>query len=197
MSDEALDQLRQRKQEIRREALGRRNGLADGETLSRRIFEKLTGLPEYGRARTLSLYLDTRSEVRTQWLLPALWAEGKKVAVPYCVGDELTLFHLTDPDELAPGMMRILEPRPEWREVADRRVAPGELDLIIVPGVAFDLHGNRLGYGKGYYDRLLEQVRPDTVKIAVCFACQLVPSASRLAHDVPMDKIITEERVYP
>jgi 5-formyltetrahydrofolate cyclo-ligase len=197
MSPSALDEVRRWKQQIRREAMRRRDGLAEGEALSHRIFEQLLVLPEYVHARTVLLYLDFRSEVHTRWLLPVLWAEGKRVAVPYCVDDALRLFHVTRLEELAPGMLQILEPRPEWRGVADRRVAPSELDLIIVPGVAFDPRGHRLGYGKGYYDKLLHQIRPDAAKIAVCFECQMVPEIPLLAHDIPMDRVVTEERVYP
>ena len=80
----------------------------------------------------------------------------KRVVVPYCVGRRLELFRLTDMDELAEGTFTILEPRPELRERPERRVDVAEVDLVVVPGVAFDARGGRLGHGQGYYDRLLD-----------------------------------------
>ena len=99
-------------------------------------------------------------------------------------------------DELTPGTWQILEPKPEWRARLDRHVEAVELDLIIVPGLAFDRHGDRLGLGKGYYDRLLQHIRPDAVKIAVAFECQIVDKIPVLPHDVRMDMVITENAVY-
>jgi 5-formyltetrahydrofolate cyclo-ligase len=192
------DELCREKQRIRKEAVRRRNGLPGAEALSRRIFQRLAALPEYARARTVMLYLDIRSEVRTRWYLPTLWGEhGKGAVVPYCRAEELGLFRVTSLEELAPGTMRILEPRPQWRDRAERCVAPDELDLILVPGVAFDRRGGRLGYGRGYYDKLLRRVRPDAAKIALCFECQLFAEIPSLAHDVRMDKVVTEDAVYP
>jgi 5-formyltetrahydrofolate cyclo-ligase len=197
MSDFALEDLQRKRQQIRDEALRRRNQVADGESLSLRVFDRLTALPEYARARTILMYLDVRSEVRTRWYLPTLWAEGRRIVIPYCWGEELALFHVTSLDQLAPRTMQILEPRRELLEMARHEVAPTELDLVIVPGVAFDRRGNRLGYGKGFFDKLLHQVRPGAAKIAVCFECQVVPEIPTLPHDIPMDKVITEETVYP
>ena len=141
-------------------------------------------------------YLDFGSEVRTREYLPELWKLGKQVVVPYCVGDDLRLFCVEGVDELSPGMWGILEPKPEWRGRLDRRVEAAELDLIIVPGVAFDRRGGRLGFGKGYYDRFLRQVRADAVKIALAFECQLVEEIPMTEQDVCMDKVITEKWIY-
>jgi 5-formyltetrahydrofolate cyclo-ligase len=117
--------------------------------------------------------------------------------VPYCEADELELFQLEHLDELAPGAMGILEPRLELRRCFDRKVVPVDLDLIVTPGLAFDRRGGRLGYGKGYYDRLLHQIRADATKLAVCFECQLVPEIPLLPHDIRMDVLVTEKAVYP
>ena len=83
--------------------------------MSREIFGRLAALPEYAAAQTVLLYLDIRSEVRTRWFLPAVWTAGKRVAVPYCEESRLGLFRLDHLDELAPGAMGILEPKPELR----------------------------------------------------------------------------------
>jgi 5-formyltetrahydrofolate cyclo-ligase len=98
-------------------------------------------------------------------------------------------------DELAIGMYRILEPKPELRHLPHKQVPVTELDLIIVPGVAFDRRGGRMGHGKGYYDKLLEHARPDTPLVALAFDCQLFPEIPTAAHDIFMDRIVTESGV--
>jgi 5-formyltetrahydrofolate cyclo-ligase len=99
-------------------------------------------------------------------------------------------------DELAIGMYKILEPKPELREQPAKRVEVGELDLIMVPGVAFDARGGRMGHGFGYYDKLLEHARAQTPLVALAFECQMFPEIPTQSHDVFMDKIITERAVY-
>jgi 5-formyltetrahydrofolate cyclo-ligase len=99
-------------------------------------------------------------------------------------------------DELAVGMYKILEPRTELRSQQEKRVAPGDLDLIMVPGVAFDKSGGRMGHGFGYYDKLLQHARADAPLVALAFECQLFPEIPTQAHDIFMDKIITEKTIY-
>jgi 5-formyltetrahydrofolate cyclo-ligase len=98
--------------------------------------------------------------------------------------------------ELEIGMYKILEPKKDLRELAAKKVDVKALDLIIVPGVAFDQRGARMGHGFGYYDKLLEHARPDVPLVALAFECQLFPEIPTQAHDVFMDKIITEKAVY-
>jgi 5-formyltetrahydrofolate cyclo-ligase len=196
MSHEMTDDVRQLKRRMRVEAAVRRANQPDGERLSRAIFGRLAALPEFAGAGTLMFYLDIRDEVRTRWFVPTAWAEGKRVVAPYCEENGLGLFRLDSFDELAPGTMGVLEPKPELRGRSDRKIDPTELDLIIAPGVAFDRRGGRLGYGKGYYDKLLHQIRGDATKAAVCFECQLVAEIPLLPHDVRMDLIVTERAVY-
>jgi 5-formyltetrahydrofolate cyclo-ligase len=153
-------------------------------------------MPEYLASRTLLTYMSFHSEVSTRQFLAAARADGKRLAVPYCVGDRLELFRLQDGDELAPGTLGILEPRQELRGRADRRLDLGELDLIVVPGLAFDLQCGRIGYGKGYYDRLLRQISPETAAVGVAFHCQIFREVPVLAYDVRVDKVVTETDVY-
>jgi 5-formyltetrahydrofolate cyclo-ligase len=197
MTHPILDEVRRLKQEMRIEASARRSKQADGERLSRQIFQQLAALPQYARARTLMLYLAVRSEVRTRWFVPTAWAAGKRVVVPYCESGDIQLFQLNSFDELLPAAMGVLEPKPELRHCPDRKVDPAELDLIVAPGLAFDRRGGRLGYGKGYYDRFLHQIRGDATKLAVCFQCQLFPEIPVLPHDIRMDLVVTENAVYP
>jgi 5-formyltetrahydrofolate cyclo-ligase len=154
-------------------------------------------LREYAAARTVMFYVDVRSEVRTRNSLPDALTSGKRIVVPYCVNNELELFLLKDMEELSIGMYKILEPRAELRSLAEKRVSPRELDLVMVPGVAFDRKGSRMGHGFGYYDKLLQHARDDAPLVALAFECQLFPEIPTQAHDIFMDKIITEKAIYP
>ena len=184
------------KQQIRELAHANRNAQPDKEAISRRIVAQFMALPEYSAARTVMFYVDVRSEVRTRHDLADALQTGHRIVVPYCVDGELQLFHLESLDELALGMYRILEPRTELRSVSAKRVDVEELDLIMVPGVAFDRRGGRTGHGKGYYDKLLEHARADTPLIALAFECQLFPEIPMQPHDMFMDKLVTENAVY-
>jgi 5-formyltetrahydrofolate cyclo-ligase len=196
MAHEMMDEVRRLKQEMRVEASARRARQPEAERLSRQILQRLAALPEYAGARSVMLYLDIHSEVRTRWFVPTAWGEGKRVVVPYCQNAELELFRLDSFDELAAGTMGVLEPQPAWQSNPDRKVDPSELDLIVAPGLAFDRCGGRLGYGKGYYDRFLHHTRAGVPKVAVCFECQLFPEIPLLPHDVRMDMVVTEKAVY-
>jgi 5-formyltetrahydrofolate cyclo-ligase len=187
---------RQKKKQLRQQLTAMRNNLLEVDSFSRLIWEKLFALPELSKARTVMTYLNFGNEVRTLEYVSELWKLGKQAVVPYCIAKELRLFRLERIEELSSGMWGILEPKPEWRERADRRVDATELDLIIVPGVAFDRRGGRLGFGKGYYDRFLQNVRADAVKIALAFQCQLVEEIPMTERDVRMDKVITEKAIY-
>ena len=184
------------KQQIRDQAHANRNAQENKDQISREIVARCMALPEYQQAQTVLFYLDVRSEVRTRNDLANALASGKKIVVPYCVEGELELFHLEHTDELSVGMYRILEPKPELRTVAAKRVDVSEIDLIIVPGVAFDRRGGRTGHGKGYYDKMLEHARPDTPLVALAFECQLFDEIPMQDHDVFMDQVITEKAAY-
>src|SRR4029079_12485020 len=97
---------------------------------------------------------------------------------------------------LAVGMYKILEPKQELRSLPAKQLQAADLDLVMVPGVAFDRHGARMGHGKGYYDKLLQHARLDAPLVALAFECQLFPEIPTAVHDVFMDKIITETAIY-
>ncbi len=185
------------KSQLREQAHARRRDQQDKDGLSRQIMARFFALPEYQAAKTVLLYLDVRAEVRTRHDLPAALASGKKVVVPWCNDEgQLELFHLESLDELSVGMYKILEPKAELRSLPAKQVNVKEIDLIMVPGVAFDRRGGRMGHGKGYYDKLLEHARPTTPLVALAFECQLLPEIPVHAHDVFMDKVITEAEIY-
>jgi 5-formyltetrahydrofolate cyclo-ligase len=99
-------------------------------------------------------------------------------------------------DELVVGKWKILEPPKErWGE-AGKEVEPRDLDLVTVPGVGFARNGARMGNGQGYYDRLLDQVRPDAPLIALAYECQMFSELAVGPQDISMDKVVTEKAVY-
>lgn len=181
---------------IREQAHANRNAQENKDEVSKAILARFLALPEYARASTVMFYIDVRSEVRTRNSLVDALATGKKIVVPYCVDGELELFHLESMEELETGMYRILEPKAELRSLAEKRVQPEELDLIMVPGVAFDRRGGRTGHGKGYYDKLLEHAKAETPLVGLAFECQLFPEIPMAEHDISMDKVVTEAAVY-
>jgi 5-formyltetrahydrofolate cyclo-ligase len=186
-----------KKQEIRQAAHENRRNQQNKDEVSREIVARFMTLPEYAAASTIMFYIDVRDEVRTRHALPSAIEGDKRIVVPYCVDGELELFHLESMEELETGMYKILEPRQELRTVASKRLRPEDLDLVMVPGVAFDRRGGRTGHGKGYYDKLLEHARAETPLIALAFECQLFPEIPCEAHDIYMDKVVTELDVYP
>jgi 5-formyltetrahydrofolate cyclo-ligase len=183
------------KDELRRVAIARRAAQPDKDALSSQILETLVSLPEFAAATTVMIYLDARSEVRTRPALPSLLAGRRRIVVPWCDGDHLRLFLLRDMAELAGGRFGILEPRAKLRDLSDRNVAPRELDLLAIPGVAFDRRGGRIGHGRGYFDRLLAEVRPDATLAGLAFECQMFDRVPMQAHDAPMHLVVTETGV--
>ena len=182
------------KDELRRLALTRRAAQSDKDALSSQIMETLVALPEFAAATTVMIYLDARSEVRTRPALPRLLADQRRIVVPWCDGDHLRLFLLRDLAEFDVGRFGILEPRVELRGLADRNVAPRDLDLLAIPGVVFDRRGGRIGHGRGYFDRLLAEVRPEATLVGLAFDCQVFDEVPMEPHDVPMDLVVTESK---
>jgi 5-formyltetrahydrofolate cyclo-ligase len=123
---------------------------------------------------------------------------NKKIVVPFCTVDgngqnTLGLWHLKKLSELQIGSWNILEPPESIRQNHPEQIVdPSELDIVLVPGVAFDKNGGRLGNGQGYYDRLLADVRPDCLLVGVCFECQIFNDVCLESHDIEMNCVITE-----
>jgi 5-formyltetrahydrofolate cyclo-ligase len=185
-----------RKAALREQARKNRVAQKDKEAVSTTIVERFMALPSYQAAKTVLFYVDAGSEVRTRHLLPTALTHGKRIVVPYCIVEtnELELFHLEEMSELVEGAYKILEPKVELRTAPGKRIAPQELDLVMVPGTAFDPRGGRMGQGKGYYDRLLANVRPDTNLVAIAYDCQIFDEIPVAPHDVFMDQVLTETR---
>lgn len=196
MNAPVMTPLQTLKKSIREQAHAARNAQPDKDDISKLICQRLIESPEYKAARVIMWYVDVRSEVRTRHSLPDALTHGKKIVVPYCVDGELELFHLESMDELATGMYRILEPKTELRTIAAKKPPVEELDLVVVPGVAFDRRGARMGHGFGYYDKLLHRARRDTPLVALAFECQLFEELPTESHDIFMDRLITEKTIY-
>jgi 5-formyltetrahydrofolate cyclo-ligase len=187
-----------RKAAIREEARKNRIAQPDKDAVSRGIVSAFMALPEYAAAKAVLFYVDAGSEVRTRHSLPEALDQGKRIVVPYCIVEtnELELFLLEDMAELVEGAYRILEPKPALRGLPGKRVEPEDVDLVMVPGTAFDPAGGRMGQGKGYYDRLLARVRPDAPLVGIAFECQVFPEIPVASHDVFMDLVLTEKQLY-
>ena len=197
MTTDAFTRVQEQKKATREQAHENRRQQENKDEFSRAICEKFVSLPEYVAARTVMFYVDVRTEVRTRDYLATALTHGKKIVVPWCNDKgELELFWLKTMDDLAIGMYKILEPKLELRNLPDRQVPVVELDLIMVPGVAFTRDGARMGHGKGYYDKLLEHARPHAPLVALAFECQLFPRIPMQIHDVFMDKVVTETTIY-
>lgn len=192
MSDPTNDRAR-----LRREARERRDREPDRAAKSLHIHRRVHALPELAQSRTVCSYIGIGSEVATLPLVAELLAGNHTVVVPVCRGDELALVSLVSVGELvSTGRFGLLEPPAKLAALPARTRPADAIDLFLVPGVAFDREGNRLGYGRGYYDRLLAGARPDAALVGLAFECQLVPRIPREPHDVQVDRIVTEAAVH-
>lgn len=186
----------ERKMAVRRRALAARQDLPGKIERSERVAQRLFAMPEFRAARTVLAYMATAAEVETRGIIQRAWEAGKRVAVPYCAGDELRLCWLASFDQLLPGTLGILEPKLELRTDDGNGASPLDIELALVPGVAFDRRGGRVGFGKGYYDRLLVRLNPAARTVGLAFECQLFESVPLVPHDVVLQTIITEANVY-
>ena len=176
------------KQLIRKLILKKRNSLPEKKLLSfsERIKASLFSAKEYQSAKAVMFYVSFNKEVSThKMIIESL--KTKIGIVPKCVKNEIVPHKIQSFSELKKGTLGILEPK-------TKKVFPKEkIDLIIVPGIAFDKRGFRIGYGKGYYDRFLKNIK--AMKIALVFEFQVIEKVPNHEKDVPVDKIITEKRI--
>jgi 5-formyltetrahydrofolate cyclo-ligase len=154
--------------------------------MSAAIQQHLLELDEFKSAGVVHAYVGAKAnEVRTERIVAETLRLGRRLAVPRVAGDHLVHHMIRGPSELHPSRFGLLEPDP-----AAPRVDPGEIDLVVVPGLAFDRSGARLGFGRGYYDRFLSQV--SGAKAALLYTLQLVDDVPVGDQDVPVDLLVTE-----
>lgn len=174
------------KKEIR-DGMRRRNRsltAAERQAAAARIFDRLERSAAFIRARVVAAFCALDDEPPTEAAL-ARWARTKRVVVPRVAGDTMAFYDYR-PEELADGAFGIREPQGEVP------CPPGEIDLVVVPGVAFTVAGARLGRGRGYYDRYLSHPEFRAAKIGVCFAHQLADDLPVEPHDMRVDEVIAE-----
>jgi 5-formyltetrahydrofolate cyclo-ligase len=184
------------KASLRGEILAKRMGVPKEtrELWDRHILDRLLLLEAVKQADTILLYLSFRAEVGTDGIFHWGFQEGKRMAAPVTSVASRTLWpvEIRSLKEVTTGAYGIREPL--WRE--ERVIPVEEIDLVLLPGVAFDRHGGRLGYGGGYYDRFLPRLRPDAVKIGLAYDLQVVGRVPLEPHDVRLDAVVTESGVY-
>jgi 5-formyltetrahydrofolate cyclo-ligase len=188
--------IRDRKQYIRRSIRAVRRGLSEAERLARshRIWERVIALPCYQQARIVLGYMAFDHEVLTDGLMQQAMASGKQIVLPMVQADRegMTLYAIEDLEhDVVSGYRGILEPRPRHT----RAVEPEALELVLLPGVAFDLRGGRLGFGAGFYDRLLSRLPRDIPTVGLAFDFQVIPRLPSQPHDIMLDAIVTERGV--
>ncbi|MBI4710554.1 MAG: 5-formyltetrahydrofolate cyclo-ligase [Nitrospirae bacterium] len=157
------------------------------------IIKRLFRMSEFKKAESILFYASFKSEVDTINCLAAAIAHGKRVALPKVDKKRrrLMLYEIKDASELAPGWMGIPEPA----VLRGRKRALKDIDVVVVPGAGFDICGNRLGYGAGYYDKLLSGSKEHITTIAFAFEEQIIPKVPNEGHDIKIDKIVTEKKI--
>jgi 5-formyltetrahydrofolate cyclo-ligase len=153
------------------------------------IEERLAGLPAFAAATSTLLFYSFGSEVPTAGLIQRAVAAGKRVLLPYLDGDSLEAAEVSPDQALVPTGYGPKEP---GRRIP---VDPAEVDLVVTPGLAFDRHGHRLGYGRGFYDRYLGRLRRDALRTGVAFGFQVVDAVPAGPRDEVVDLIVTEGEV--
>lgn len=173
------------KHELRRVIRRKKRAMTEEEICekSTRLAELFLASDAYKNAGTIYGYLPYNQEVRTVPILERALSDGKRVAVPKCYGEEMRFLYLDDLTQVAPGYAGIPEP------IADAPVARDETALVLMPGLAFDRQGHRIGYGGGFYDRFLA-AEPNHPTVALCYDFQVLPALETEEFDVPVELVI-------
>ena len=150
---------------------------------SARLGELFAASEAYRQAKSIYGYLPYNQEVRTVPMLERAIRDGKRVAVPKCYGDEMRFIWMDDLSKVEKGYAGIPEP------IADGPVADDETALVLMPGLAFDPQGRRVGYGGGFYDRFLAK-EPEHPTLALCYDFQMLPELETEEFDIPVDCVL-------
>ena len=184
------------KDNLRKSMLSKRKSMEieDVTAFSDKIIGKIMELPEFIHSQNIMLYLSFNNEVNTYSLVKWCLDNNKTVIAPYCIqcNKEIVPYKITNlENDLIKSTFGVMEPKQDLLE----KVNIEDIDLILVPGVAFDEHCNRIGFGAGYYDRFLCKKPKDTPTIGLAYDYQIIDKIPTDEYDVPLDFIITEKRV--
>ena len=173
------------KRELRRQIREQKRAMTpeEIESASEKLKELFLATDQYRRAKTVYGYLPYNQEVRTVPILEQALADGKQVAVPKVYGDEMRFIYLNDLTRVAVSDFGIPEP------VEDGPVADDPTALVLMPGLAFDKEGHRIGYGGGFYDKFLAE-EPEHPTIALCYTFQVVNELPTEEFDIPVDQVL-------
>jgi 5-formyltetrahydrofolate cyclo-ligase len=180
--------LKRQKRALRREARARRDGLSpeERERMSDEVAENVVALPAVANATTVMAFSSFGSEVDTGPIIERLERDGRRVSLPRVEGRDIVAVAYRSGDPVIPTSFGAREP------AGGEKVAPEEIDVVLVPGLAFDRSGHRVGYGRGFYDRFLPAVRRDALTVGICFSVQLVDEVPQGRSDRPVDLVVTE-----
>ncbi|MEQ1518671.1 MAG: 5-formyltetrahydrofolate cyclo-ligase [Usitatibacteraceae bacterium] len=189
--------LHAQKRQLRDSVLALRDAMAPDAraAASQAILQRVVALPEYTKAKTVLTYMGFGTEIETQWFFERVIADGKIAVLPRVdrANQSLILHSARTEAELMTSKWGIREPKTDAPVVSIATV-----DFVLMPGVAFDRTGNRLGYGRGYYDKLVAAANPALARVAAGYGCQIVDRVPVDFHDQKVHRIITEnEMILP
>ena len=173
------------KSELRRQIRAQKRAMTEEQIVSasEKLGQLFCACDAYKEAKTIYGYLPYNQEVRTVPMLEQAIADGKKVAVPKCYGDQMRFIYMDDLSKVEKGYAGIPEP------VADEPVADDPTALVLMPGLAFTEKGDRMGYGGGFYDKFLA-ADPDHPTVALCYSFQMVEELPTEEYDIPVDLVL-------
>lgn len=184
------------KDNLRKNLLNQRKSMdiQNVTAFSNKIMSTIMELPQFINSKNIMLYLSFNKEVNTYPLIKWCFDNGKTVIAPYCIQDkrEIVPFKITNlTSDLAKSTFGVMEPKHDLLEKANIE----DIDLILVPGVVFDVNCNRIGFGAGYYDRFLPKIAKNTPTIGIAYDYQIIDEIPTGKYDVSLDFIITEKRI--
>lgn len=152
------------------------------------IFDKFIERPYYKSSKVIFIFMSFRSEVDTHNIIKRALLDGKIVGVPRVISktEGMKVFEITSMEDMEKGYFGLLEPNANCPEIKKEKI-----DLIVMPGAAFDKDGGRIGYGGGFYDRYLSELKRDVKKIALAYSIQMVEQVPMADYDMKVDEIIT------
>jgi 5-formyltetrahydrofolate cyclo-ligase len=180
------------KDKMRRIMLEKRNSLSSGaiNTKSAEIQQRFTNSDEFNHAKILASYYPIGSEVRTGKIISTALKSNRLVALPRTEGDHIKFYQIFLNTDLIAGRFGIKEP-----STSSNSVVPDNIDLLLVPGILFDISGYRIGYGYGYYDRLIARKKNSTLSVGLAYESQMCEEVPRSYYDQKVNILVTEKRM--